>query len=51
VVADPVVVAQVAEMLTADLERSRLIEGDELASKSFPFRVAARGAYLLAPIL
>ena len=43
--------AQVERMLEGDLERSRRVTGEQLHALPLWVRVAARGAYLLAPVL
>jgi cardiolipin synthase len=43
--------AQMAAMLEADMARSRLVERDELAGKSFVFFAACRIARLMEPVL
>lgn len=51
IVADPVLVAEVAAMFEADLARSRRVEAEDLARRPFWRQAASRAAYLLSPIL
>jgi cardiolipin synthase len=50
VVVDSAFAGQVEEMFEDDFSKARLVEGDELADKSFWFRLAVRLAALTAPI-
>jgi len=50
VVIDSAFAGQVEQMFEDDFRNARLVEGDELADKSFWFRLAARLAALTAPI-
>jgi cardiolipin synthase len=51
VVVDPGFATQVEGMLVRDFAESREIEPDEFAGKPLWFRISARAAYLLAPVL
>ena len=49
--ADAEFVSQVERMLLDDFTRARLMTRKELDDRPFWFRVAARAAYLMAPVL
>jgi cardiolipin synthase len=50
-VADPAFTSEVEAMFERDFADSHPVEIDEFADKPLWFRIAARGAYLLAPVL
>jgi cardiolipin synthase A/B len=42
---------EMEQMLLEDMQRSRLMEADEIDGKPLWFRIGSRAAYLLAPVL